>query len=189
MLLPVLAQARAKARSASCLSNTKQLVPGCLMYADDNDGIVPNYRPYYSGNCSPNNSAFWQHFVVPQNRHGLWRQLPLGKHRRQVALRDQDALKDDLHRRQQQRRGRLVAWVPRREWVMRCEPVFQGVPQRTREYRVCRWALRVRLSSHRPWRDAQTGICVVRPVGVGSMPVRMGGRAEVGVLELLDELA
>ena len=38
MLLPALAQARAKARGASCLSNMKQLTLAIFMYADDNNG-------------------------------------------------------------------------------------------------------------------------------------------------------
>lgn len=41
MLLPALAQARAKARGSSCLSNMKQLTLGLLMYVDDSDGRGP----------------------------------------------------------------------------------------------------------------------------------------------------
>jgi prepilin-type N-terminal cleavage/methylation domain-containing protein/prepilin-type processing-associated H-X9-DG protein len=41
MLLPALAQARAKARGASCLSNMKQMILGVTMYVDDNDGKGP----------------------------------------------------------------------------------------------------------------------------------------------------
>jgi prepilin-type N-terminal cleavage/methylation domain-containing protein/prepilin-type processing-associated H-X9-DG protein len=37
ILFPVFAQAREKARQTSCLSNTKQLALGCLMYAQDYD--------------------------------------------------------------------------------------------------------------------------------------------------------
>ncbi|HLJ57449.1 MAG TPA: prepilin-type N-terminal cleavage/methylation domain-containing protein, partial [Chthonomonadaceae bacterium] len=37
ILFPVFAQAREKARSASCLSNMKQLALACLMYANDYD--------------------------------------------------------------------------------------------------------------------------------------------------------
>ena len=40
ILFPVFAQARAKARAVSCLSNVKQLTLGMTMYAQDNDGIV-----------------------------------------------------------------------------------------------------------------------------------------------------
>ncbi|MCK5805136.1 MAG: prepilin-type N-terminal cleavage/methylation domain-containing protein [Lentisphaeria bacterium] len=41
MLLPALGKAREKARQASCLSNSKQLGLGTLMYIDDNDECMP----------------------------------------------------------------------------------------------------------------------------------------------------
>ncbi len=41
MLLPALAQAREKARSISCVNNTKQLGLGMIMYADDNKEMYP----------------------------------------------------------------------------------------------------------------------------------------------------
>ncbi len=63
MLLPALSKAREKARSASCLSNSKQLVLGCMMYTDDNNGMVPCGRPYYLA-CANDSVAFWQHFVI-----------------------------------------------------------------------------------------------------------------------------
>jgi len=37
ILFPVFAQAREKARAASCLSNSKQLGISTMMYAQDND--------------------------------------------------------------------------------------------------------------------------------------------------------
>jgi prepilin-type N-terminal cleavage/methylation domain-containing protein/prepilin-type processing-associated H-X9-DG protein len=44
ILFPVFAQARDKARSASCLSNQKQIGLSCMMYAQDYDGgYVPRY--------------------------------------------------------------------------------------------------------------------------------------------------
>jgi prepilin-type N-terminal cleavage/methylation domain-containing protein/prepilin-type processing-associated H-X9-DG protein len=42
ILFPVFAQARAKARQASCLSNQKQLGLGWVMYAQDYDETSPN---------------------------------------------------------------------------------------------------------------------------------------------------
>src|SRR4051794_8853993 len=43
LLLPVLGQARTRAAGAQCLSNTRQLALGWLMYADDHDGLLcPN---------------------------------------------------------------------------------------------------------------------------------------------------
>jgi prepilin-type N-terminal cleavage/methylation domain-containing protein/prepilin-type processing-associated H-X9-DG protein len=41
ILFPVFAQARDKARQASCLSNVKQLSMGIMMYAQDNDEFLP----------------------------------------------------------------------------------------------------------------------------------------------------
>ncbi len=41
ILFPVFAQAREKARQAACLSNTKQLAIGVLMYAQDYDETLP----------------------------------------------------------------------------------------------------------------------------------------------------
>ncbi len=51
MLLPALNKARESARSASCISNLKQLGLGTLQYVDDNNGTLPNtgYLPVYSG--------------------------------------------------------------------------------------------------------------------------------------------
>jgi prepilin-type N-terminal cleavage/methylation domain-containing protein/prepilin-type processing-associated H-X9-DG protein len=55
MLLPALAKAREKARTASCMSNLKQLDLGCFMYADDNKEIYPTWTtsPYYLGCVLP----------------------------------------------------------------------------------------------------------------------------------------
>ncbi len=49
ILFPVFARAREKARQTSCLSNSKQIMLGCLMYASDHDDYVPflNGHPYY----------------------------------------------------------------------------------------------------------------------------------------------
>ncbi len=41
ILFPVFAQAREKARQASCLSNMKQLATGTIMYTQDYDEIYP----------------------------------------------------------------------------------------------------------------------------------------------------
>jgi len=41
MLLPALSQAKEKGRQALCLSNTKQIITACLMYADYRDEQLP----------------------------------------------------------------------------------------------------------------------------------------------------
>ncbi len=55
ILFPVFAQAREKARATSCLSNTKQLALGILMYTEDVDETMPywnftNNADGYGGN-------------------------------------------------------------------------------------------------------------------------------------------
>src|SRR5579871_5222449 len=54
ILFPVFAQARAKARQTSCLSNTKQISLAILMYTQDYDETLPGYRFHepnpYAGN-------------------------------------------------------------------------------------------------------------------------------------------
>jgi prepilin-type N-terminal cleavage/methylation domain-containing protein/prepilin-type processing-associated H-X9-DG protein len=49
ILFPVFAQARAKARQASCLSNVKQTATAAMMYAQDYDEIFP--RMDNNGSC------------------------------------------------------------------------------------------------------------------------------------------
>jgi prepilin-type N-terminal cleavage/methylation domain-containing protein/prepilin-type processing-associated H-X9-DG protein len=44
ILFPVFAQARAKARQISCLSNTKQISLAVIMYTQDYDETLPGYR-------------------------------------------------------------------------------------------------------------------------------------------------
>jgi prepilin-type N-terminal cleavage/methylation domain-containing protein/prepilin-type processing-associated H-X9-DG protein len=62
MLLPALAQAREKARQASCLSNSKQLILGCIMYAQDSADQMPSSRPQFAA-CANDSVAFWQHAI------------------------------------------------------------------------------------------------------------------------------
>jgi prepilin-type N-terminal cleavage/methylation domain-containing protein len=61
MLLPALAKAREKARSASCVNNLKQMSLAALMYADDNREITLDYA---YRNVTP---TFWrwEPFVYP----------------------------------------------------------------------------------------------------------------------------
>ena len=50
MLLPALSKAKQKAQAISCMNNTKQIMLGWRMYADDNnDLLAPNDYPYLTG--------------------------------------------------------------------------------------------------------------------------------------------
>jgi prepilin-type N-terminal cleavage/methylation domain-containing protein/prepilin-type processing-associated H-X9-DG protein len=66
ILFPVFAQAREKARAASCLSNTKQMGTAFTMYAQDYDeSLVPTYQ-YYSGHSSQcNYLRWWYDMLMP----------------------------------------------------------------------------------------------------------------------------
>lgn len=46
MLLPALGRARQKAQGVSCLNHTKQLYVGWMMYADDNQSLLPPNNQY-----------------------------------------------------------------------------------------------------------------------------------------------
>jgi len=65
MLLPALSKAREKARQTSCLSNTKQLSLGCLMYCNDSAEFMPAGRVQWwnATNCANDSCAFWEHVV------------------------------------------------------------------------------------------------------------------------------
>jgi prepilin-type N-terminal cleavage/methylation domain-containing protein/prepilin-type processing-associated H-X9-DG protein len=69
ILFPVFAQAREKARAATCQSNLRQLALAVLMYANDNDEKLPNSNYYLivtdgsngkaPGTASTNGSWYW----------------------------------------------------------------------------------------------------------------------------------
>jgi len=72
ILFPVFAQAREKARHASCISNLKQLTLGFVMYAQDYDETFPfwdwaqNYNGASGANASPNNgTTLWCNAIFP----------------------------------------------------------------------------------------------------------------------------
>jgi prepilin-type N-terminal cleavage/methylation domain-containing protein len=57
LLLPALAKAKAKAQRVYCINNMKQVALACKMYADDQNGRIPDsYPPYPAGNPFP---SFW----------------------------------------------------------------------------------------------------------------------------------
>ncbi len=68
MLLPALNQARAKARDIKCTNNVKQLVFGCLQYADDNKGQGPRHNGYTATNP---NYLKWQSAILPYLYSGM----------------------------------------------------------------------------------------------------------------------
>src|SRR2546425_6224745 len=56
ILFPVFAQAREKARGATCLSNLKQIGLGMMMYAQDYDEILCNSHYCIDGTSSCDNA-------------------------------------------------------------------------------------------------------------------------------------
>ncbi len=66
ILFPVFAQAREKARQASCVSNLKQLGLGFLQYAQDFDETFPQGEV----NAGPTYYANWADFVMPYLKSG-----------------------------------------------------------------------------------------------------------------------
>ncbi|NSW54784.1 MAG: DUF1559 domain-containing protein [Armatimonadetes bacterium] len=65
ILFPVFAQAREKARQASCLSNMKQLGLGMMMYAQDYDETLPMSYYYVNGANSSNGYVQWSGLIAP----------------------------------------------------------------------------------------------------------------------------
>ncbi len=68
LLLPVLNNARNKARTASCLSNMKQWVTGFTMYADDYNGFFPAEGQVSAaalGNAAHPNMEVWPNAIPP----------------------------------------------------------------------------------------------------------------------------
>lgn len=73
ILFPVFAQARERARAASCTSNMKQLGMGLMMYTQDHDEIFPNsYANAYPGinwasygGTWHGSYTFWPQLVYP----------------------------------------------------------------------------------------------------------------------------
>jgi prepilin-type N-terminal cleavage/methylation domain-containing protein/prepilin-type processing-associated H-X9-DG protein len=65
ILFPVFAQARDKARQASCLSNMKQLTTAGLMYLQDYDEMFPTYGTDAAGNEVPWGKYYWMFQFQP----------------------------------------------------------------------------------------------------------------------------
>lgn len=77
MLLPALSNARERAKTATCVSNQKQVLLGLMLYADDHDGQYMcalestaygsgDFRRYWTGNLLKNNYiSDFQTFFCP----------------------------------------------------------------------------------------------------------------------------
>jgi prepilin-type N-terminal cleavage/methylation domain-containing protein/prepilin-type processing-associated H-X9-DG protein len=63
LLLPVLTRAKQRAQAVTCMSNSKQITLGWILYADDNaDLLAPNDFPYktaYRGYATPYDMRNW----------------------------------------------------------------------------------------------------------------------------------
>ncbi len=68
LLLPALQGAKDSAKTAKCISNVKQLVLGCLLYADDWDGQLPSL---YANNLSGPTKYIWYEAIGPYLSYGI----------------------------------------------------------------------------------------------------------------------
>ena len=75
ILFPVFAQARDKARQASCISNMKQWANASLMYAQDYDETLVHFVAW---NPSTNNGIYWPTLLYPYTKNGQIRLCPSG---------------------------------------------------------------------------------------------------------------
>lgn len=84
ILFPVFAQARAKARQTSCLSNTKQIGLGFMMYIQDYDENMPGTRfqagsmPWEAWPGSVDWNGVFTHAVMPYMKNKQILQCPSG---------------------------------------------------------------------------------------------------------------
>ena len=67
ILFPVFAQARARARAISCISNLKQLGTASMMYAQDYDEVLPGgWTKSCDGTCGANAGCMhWRDTILP----------------------------------------------------------------------------------------------------------------------------
>src|SRR5215208_6910948 len=86
ILFPVFAQAREKARSASCLSNVKQLSLGLMMYVQDNDEFMPyGYAYTWPGQKE---LTYWHDHIRPYIKsEALYKCPSAGSHTVVTSLR------------------------------------------------------------------------------------------------------
>jgi len=67
ILFPVFAQAREKARQATCASNLKQDSLGILQYVQDNDERYPIAEPITTDSSDPCSNSYWVSGFFPSN--------------------------------------------------------------------------------------------------------------------------
>jgi prepilin-type N-terminal cleavage/methylation domain-containing protein/prepilin-type processing-associated H-X9-DG protein len=88
ILFPVFAQAREKARGAACLSNTKQLTTGFVMYAQDYDETFPQWnwlQNYHSGTVAKNDATtLWHNAIYPYVKNAQVFACPSDKRRQKI---------------------------------------------------------------------------------------------------------
>ena len=70
ILFPVFAQAKAAAKGASCLSNTKQISTALTMYVTDTDGTYPGYFQYSVTGAAPPDLPLWSALAQPYIKNG-----------------------------------------------------------------------------------------------------------------------
>jgi len=78
ILFPVFAQAREKARQASCISNTKQWGLGILQYVQDYDETIPNFNQN-DGTNGGSGGLWWISLVQPYVKNGDLRHCTSGR--------------------------------------------------------------------------------------------------------------
>jgi prepilin-type N-terminal cleavage/methylation domain-containing protein/prepilin-type processing-associated H-X9-DG protein len=79
ILFPVFAQAREKARSVTCLSNSKQLGHAYSMYVQDwDENLVPTYQ-YDGVCCNVNQLRWWYDMIMPYCKNWNVLQCPDGR--------------------------------------------------------------------------------------------------------------
>ncbi len=73
ILFPVFAQAKDAAKQTVCISNTKQMAIGGLLYATDNEDVLPRHDN--NGSCyygeAECDTPDWSDFRAPQKGGGL----------------------------------------------------------------------------------------------------------------------
>jgi prepilin-type N-terminal cleavage/methylation domain-containing protein len=77
ILFPVFAQAREKARQATCISNEKQLGLALMMYAQDFDETLPHASIYFTPTGGPpGNFVSWHRLILPYTKNEKFHVCP-----------------------------------------------------------------------------------------------------------------